>query len=375
MRWPLAWAITLLATFAAAADSGKTSAEFRQAYAAYRTAVEKRDRGEAVVQAQRALKLGRELYGKSHATTAVLRLNLGKALLANHEDRDAQRVLRATLEDYQRLYGANAAELIDPLVALGNASNPFGDPSKLSHYRRALDIAKAAFGDPSDVVIRLETDIGAWLLNTGHIEAGEYLRKAVAGADALYGREDARAFWPMFNLARFRVANHSYAKAEVLLENAIEAVDGRPETDNGRAELSARAHLVSVLEEEGKSEEATAHCVAIGAAVPWSGERNPTPIYAVKPRYPASALDRGVEGYVQIEFRIDPDGFVREPRVMDRKGPETFERNSLEAIEHWRYAPKVVDGKPVMSEPVRARVTFDLMENDELRRATLSRFD
>ncbi len=348
----------------AAFGSGSAD-EFRSAYAAYRAAVHGGNRRDAVVHAQRSLDLGRELYGEANPRTAALALNLGNALLADARIGEAWEILRATLRAYERLYPQDARELIDPLIARGDADN---ERFKSPH------LSRAHFGDPSEELVALNTHIGARLLEARHLRAGVYLLSAVKGVDGLYGRDDPRAYGPLFQLARYYEARGKYGQAERLLEGIIEVLAARPETHGSIAELSARALLVDVLQRQDRAAEATRHCVAIGAAIPWSGGHDPKPIYAVRPDYPIPAWHGRKEGYVLLEFRIDPDGFVRAPKVIERQGPRSFARKGIEAIEQWRYAPKVVNGEPVLSEPVHARITFEV-RRDGLSRATLNRFD
>ena len=94
---------------------------------------------------------------------------------------------------------------------------------------------------------------------------------------------------------------------------------------------------------------------------------DPLPIYKPAPRYPRTALARGIEGYVVVQFTITKNGSVRDPSVVggfDQTGAptEVFNRAALSAVERFKYRPPVVDGEPVEQHGVRNRITFKLAE-------------
>lgn len=89
------------------------------------------------------------------------------------------------------------------------------------------------------------------------------------------------------------------------------------------------------------------------------------PIVRVNPTYPQRASQRGVEGWVVLEFNINTDGQVTDARVIANEPSGVFDRTALRAISRWRYRPRVVDGEPQEVEGVQVRLTFTLTKNDE----------
>lgn len=65
----------------------------------------------------------------------------------------------------------------------------------------------------------------------------------------------------------------------------------------------------------------------------------PTVISAVQPRYPPIALRRRIEGSVEVGFTIMPDGSVSNVRVLTSHPGNTFDRESINAMERWRFSP------------------------------------
>jgi protein TonB len=88
-----------------------------------------------------------------------------------------------------------------------------------------------------------------------------------------------------------------------------------------------------------------------------SGDSDSVPLVRVDPDYPPRALQRGIEGWVVVEFTITPVGSVEDPRVVDANPPGVFEQTTLRAVRRWRFNPRIVDGKPV-SRTLKTKLTF-----------------
>ncbi|MEM7501921.1 MAG: energy transducer TonB [Pseudomonadota bacterium] len=83
------------------------------------------------------------------------------------------------------------------------------------------------------------------------------------------------------------------------------------------------------------------------------------PIVRVAPVYPARALSRGLEGYVDLEFFVTAAGTVRDP-VVSFSTSSLFERAAMRAVLKFKYKPRVVDGVPVEVPGVKTRITFKI---------------
>jgi TonB family protein len=68
---------------------------------------------------------------------------------------------------------------------------------------------------------------------------------------------------------------------------------------------------------------------------------------AVEPEYPSRALLKGVSGWVEMEFTVRPDGWVRDVKVRQAEPLGMFDGAALEAMRHWRFEPVLKDGKAV----------------------------
>ena len=85
------------------------------------------------------------------------------------------------------------------------------------------------------------------------------------------------------------------------------------------------------------------------------------PIVRVAPVYPARALSRGLEGYVDMSFTVTTTGTVKDPVVVFSTS-SLFERAAIRAVLKFKYKPRVVDGVPVEVPNVKTRITFKIEE-------------
>jgi len=83
------------------------------------------------------------------------------------------------------------------------------------------------------------------------------------------------------------------------------------------------------------------------------------PIVRVAPVYPARALSRGLEGYVDMSFTVTTVGTVIDPIVLFSTS-SLFERAATRAVLKFKYKPRVVDGIPVDVAGVKTRISFQI---------------
>ncbi|MCH7833993.1 MAG: energy transducer TonB, partial [Proteobacteria bacterium] len=83
------------------------------------------------------------------------------------------------------------------------------------------------------------------------------------------------------------------------------------------------------------------------------------PIVRVAPVYPARALSRGLEGYVDLSFTVTTTGTIRDVIVLFSTS-SLFVRAATRAVLKFKYKPRVVDGVPVDVSGVKTRITFKI---------------
>jgi protein TonB len=84
------------------------------------------------------------------------------------------------------------------------------------------------------------------------------------------------------------------------------------------------------------------------------------PIVKVAPVYPRRAVDRGIEGYVIVEFTVTKTGAVRDPRVVECEPSTIFNKAALDAALKFKYKPRIVNGEAIEVHGVLNKITFKL---------------
>lgn len=84
------------------------------------------------------------------------------------------------------------------------------------------------------------------------------------------------------------------------------------------------------------------------------------PIVKVAPAYPARAMSRGVEGYVDLTFDIAVTGQPINIQVITAEPAGYFESAAQNSLKRWKYRPKLVDGQAVAQYSQSTRIRFEL---------------
>ncbi len=75
--------------------------------------------------------------------------------------------------------------------------------------------------------------------------------------------------------------------------------------------------------------------------------------------YPPSMAQRGIEGYVDVQFDVLANGVVTNVRVIE-SSHTGFERSAKDAARRFQFEPRMVDGQPVDTFNVNYRFTYRL---------------
>lgn len=332
------------------------TAEFARAYQTFQQLNDAGKHEEALPYAERAYQLGLQIYGESHSNTAALALNLGETYEQTGHRKDAVKTLDKAIELYQRVYGKESRDLIDPLMARANATGAWDAKMRADFYDQALGVARKYVKSDDLILAHLNLEAGIHLLRDGNIEESKvYLEAAYGQYHKQVPATDPRALIAALWMGKYQMAVAKPRAAEPYLNQVLAALGDA--TANPLA-LASHVLLVTVYEQLGESDKATPHCIAVGRLEPWQDTTQRTPLYKTEPEYPADA--KGREGYASIEFTIDAAGVVRDPKLLATQGSDSFGEPGLAAIKAWRYAPRFVDDKPVDTAGVQAKVEFKL---------------
>jgi len=140
-------------------------------------------------------------------------------------------------------------------------------------------------------------------------------------------------------------------KREKVQQQKPEKMPEIPQLTSSASNLSSDNSIGSVIPTFDRSNMGQ---ISIGA------DRDVVPLVRINPEYPTRARERGIEGWVQVEFTITAAGTVSDAKVVDADPKGLFERAALEAIGRWKYNPKVVDGRAMERRGVQVVLTFKL---------------
>lgn len=149
--------------------------------------------------------------------------------------------------------------------------------------------------------------------------------------------------WEAFRLAAATaiegaIDGGEWAAADVQLAELARVPGGAAVADPLRAELAARRLQQTYLATASPASELVL--------------RSSVPVV-----YPETALIRGVEGWVDLEFVVDRNGQPQNPVVVDASLPGRFDDAALAAVVQYRYVPFELDGR-IYERRLRLRIRF-----------------
>ncbi|GGA11120.1 energy transducer TonB [Dyella caseinilytica] len=131
---------------------------------------------------------------------------------------------------------------------------------------------------------------------------------------------------------------------------------------------AAQAALAAQQEKVKDEEAAKAKAVAAqttsenttAAAGSTSAEtREPIPISVIRPRYPPTALRNGQEGWVDVQYTVNPDGSVTNISVVSAEPRHIFDSAAIDALRRAKFSPAMRDGTAVVFQQEK-RIEFKI---------------
>jgi TonB family protein len=142
----------------------------------------------------------------------------------------------------------------------------------------------------------------------------------------------------LFDEERNALQGHDFTAAHRWLEEARGAgADG--------AALSAAGAALAAAEQQAQQ---------AGSSV---AESSLSRTRYVAPDFPRAAREKGITGWVDVQFVVGPDGAVSDANIVGAQPVGIFEQAALDAVRRWRYRP-VLQGGQVISQRTRVRVRF-----------------
>jgi TonB family protein len=145
---------------------------------------------------------------------------------------------------------------------------------------------------------------------------------------------------------------------EQILERGKAALDAG-DVAKAQAMLQAATGLGASpnLDAFGDKLRAKAQAATQSGATPVLPEQSLTRLNKLEIAYPQRAMERSLEGWVEIGFTVNPDGTVGNVHVMNAAPANAFEQAGVKAVSKLRYQPVMQGGKAVAVES-QLRVVF-----------------
>ncbi len=95
----------------------------------------------------------------------------------------------------------------------------------------------------------------------------------------------------------------------------------------------------------------------------WSSLKGTTdgdylPIVKIAPIYPSRALERGIEGWVILEFTVSETGAVKDSVVVEYEPSTIFNSAAIKASLKFKFKPRIVNGEAIEVRGVLHKITF-----------------
>ena len=84
----------------------------------------------------------------------------------------------------------------------------------------------------------------------------------------------------------------------------------------------------------------------------------------LSPQYPARALVKGLEGYVDVVFDVTKYGATTNIRITGAVPKNIFNRAAKNAVKKWKYSPTTENGEPVVYRDMAHRIQFQMEKKE-----------
>ena len=298
-------------------------------------------------------------------------LQARQELAARLETEARQAISAGKAEQAEAWTGAAADSGADPtdIAALHAAAQQLRGTAKADAKPDAKPDPKSEAAPHSEALFSQRMTQGR-LLDPINDSARYYLEQLAqadpAGAATLAARTAYET--RLLDEAHAAVQAQDYPAARRWLSEAQSAGASPAAVSAAQADLAAaqsQSARAPAAAESTAAPAAAANAPAAAAAPAAAGGADPGYVNAsalnrthyVAPQFPAGARERGIEGWVDLQFTVKADGSLGEVSVVGAQPAGIFEQAALDAVRRWRYQP-VSQGGQVIEQRARLRVRF-----------------
>ncbi|GGW80659.1 energy transducer TonB [Alteromonas halophila] len=336
-RYSLLFVVASLPAF-----SALSAPTFSDVYRDFKSAVSSNQPEKAVNLSEQVLTLGKDKFGEQSSEFAMLTLSHGNMLLMNERFDAAFEYYEQTEALYEARFDDDSVEYAGMLVTiLENLQNYQLDlsTSQKVHQTALLkellmelsddDKASKDFAGLYHRAALVAVAKGQIPVMRGTLR--QFVDNALTAVVAAYGEDDLRTTETRYVAAMAYHSANRRDKAIASYEQVIAWIDEQTDFSHPYV-LSSHAKLVELYEQQGESDRATEHCIAIGSMQPWDPDQEAQPLYRQDPKFPAGVRNQLREGSAELSFDIDPQGFVTNIEVVDVEGGNRFGYSAKKAL-------------------------------------------
>ena len=242
----------------------------------------------------------------------------------------------------------------------------------------AHEALSAKNADQADVWASAAADAGGDSAQVAALHAQALELRSAATADSLLqlarsfnqALEQGRVLEPATDSARFYLAQLERTDAASPAAAAARSAYGARLLDEARGSLrqadfaGTRAWLAAARSAGAEAADLGKLDTALAAAQEEAQQANSVVNESqlvraryVPPEFPQAARQRGIDGWVDLQFLVDTDGAVSDVAIVGAQPAGIFEQAALDAVRHWRYQPVMRSGRAV-SQRARVRLRF-----------------
>ena len=293
-------------------------------------------------------------YDAAYALSVqVAKVRPGHALVEEFRttlDSRAARLVEQAVQHTRDGNDAEAAAVLQAAEALPGLS-----PAYFSAVRESIDEIKASLvimGEEELEQARLATEqaISAWTESVrGAIAAGKLLSPEGDNAREYLAQRSTpeetkrelttELIHALIARAEQQIKDGELIAAELLIDAADAVGD-----DEERITVLRGAHEAKLIEVEGDKILSLTDFVRLNSS---------------PPRYPRRAQRRNITGWVEVTFKVLPDGTTADIEIMKAEPQSIFENSAIAAVEQWTFEPREFRGQPI-SQRTAAKLVFNL---------------
>ena len=323
-----------------------------------------------------------------HRLQAVARLRVQNAIAAGDADTAARLLAilqRADFapEELRTLEAAVATARIKQLVAQSRSAMAAGN---FPAAHQLIDQLVALNGERSPVA-ELRKEFDSRKLEAELATDAEQLHAAIAAGSLLEPEaNNARA-----HLLAMREANRTSPQTIAAQHDLLVALLRRAQTAVGRQDFDSAQQTLTAAQEFGskaeladtrgaldaaisakrtadaasaaaKAARANAPAVDARAAAAAAVVLSPKPARNFRVDYPAAALAQNIQGFVVVEFMLNPNGSAASPSVVDSSPHGTFDSAALAAVKRANFTTTDL-ADPKKPQRARFKINFTLSDN------------